>query len=108
MPQERMATNHLEDRVSLEEIIALQKLLEDGIPKGAEVEDMRTDDGPKADTNKPTGGLLKLLALCDGPSVKAITRNANSFVLRIIQRLGLLMKHLCKTFGRKVFAKRAT
>ena len=108
MPPRRMVNNHLNDRVSLEEIIALQKLLEDGIPEGAEVEDMRTDNQPKADTDKSTEGLPKLAALCDRPSVKAITQSANSFVRRIIQRLGLLAKQLCRTSGRKVFAKRAT
>lgn len=108
MPQERMANNHLDFRVSLEEIIALQKLLGDGIPEGAEVEDMRTDDPPKAYTDKPKGGSPNLPALCDRPSAKAITRNENSFVGRIIQRLGMLVKQLCKTSGRKVFAKRAT
>jgi hypothetical protein len=103
-----MANKHLDDRVSLEEIIALQKLLEDGIPEGVEVEDMRTDDRPEADTDKPTGGLPNLPALCDRPSVKAITQNANSFLDRMVQRLGSLVKQLCKTSGRKVFAKRAT
>jgi hypothetical protein len=111
--------DHLEDRLSLETIIALQRLLANGIPEEAPCEpatELEGNDVPEAApaSNELPGLVLQNSVAVDGgnpfsviASLKRIKQDAAGFASPVIRRLRLVAERLGKNSGQDASVKKA-